>query len=372
MPVRFETAGGHLFDLGHIRRQGGEELIIRLLEKAALPTAPLWRVQVQKKLMCNSETPPVRVVDEPKRWAIYLKIKPGDNNSCHYCSLLMPDGHVGPAVYPTLKQAAERLDRNWRHQVVETPGRQPPDAAWPHLDAEGRPAPVEAPAAALPPEAPITDPAAAAGAEAATGEGGEAVEEEMEDRACARPSGTARGWLGDPDKVRLLLLAIYEIDQEGTFPQDRFVEMLCQRLGWQGVNRYEVGGVFTTLVRRGYILRRMQGAKPYGYRLTAAGTAQIDDLTRPTGEGRVAAAPAASVAGLPAGDVVQALRSFTPIAQQIVEANQRLEKIAAREAELSEELQKLHQERDEITRFLSDAQVQTILSQLLKIGRPPA
>jgi hypothetical protein len=373
MPIRLETAGGHLFDLTHIRRQGGEELIGRLLEKAGLPTCPLWRVQVQKKLMCNSETPPVRVVDEPKRWAVYLKVKPGDNNSCHYVSLLMPDGLQGQSVYSSLKKAAMELDRNWRYRQVEPPGRGPTDPGFPKLSAEGHPlepapepAETEEVCVTVPPANEPVDMAQAADESAVEGDEGSG---ESQEKATGRPSGMARGWLSDPEKTQLLLWAIHEISQEGTFPQERFVELLVQRLGWHGVNRYEVGGVFTTLVRRGFIHRRLQGNKPFGYVLTPAGMSQIADLIQGSAPAPRVAPPAAPGIA-PTPDVLQAIRSFTPIAQRLLEANQRLEQVDAREAEINAELQRLRQEREEITRFLRDSQVQSVLDQLMRISRP--
>src|SRR5881392_2721114 len=126
MPVRVESAGDHAFDLAHIRRQRGEELVELLLERAGFEPEQQWRLQVQKKLTCTSETPPVRVVDEPKKWAIYLKIKPGDNDSCHYCSLLMPEGLQGQNGYSLLKRVALELDRNWRNQAVDDSDRVQP------------------------------------------------------------------------------------------------------------------------------------------------------------------------------------------------------------------------------------------------------
>ena len=73
MAVTLESAGTHHFDLGHLRRQGAEIMVERLLRHAGLDPELPWRLQVQKKLLCNSETPPLRVVDGPKKWAVYLE-----------------------------------------------------------------------------------------------------------------------------------------------------------------------------------------------------------------------------------------------------------------------------------------------------------
>ena len=55
----------------------------------------------------------------PRSGRFTSKVKPGDNNSCHYCSLLMPDGLQGNRVYPELKRVETELDRNWKHTQDE-------------------------------------------------------------------------------------------------------------------------------------------------------------------------------------------------------------------------------------------------------------
>jgi hypothetical protein len=289
MAVRLESAGSHAFNLGHLRREGGEELVERLLANAGFADDRTWRLQVQKKRLCNSETPPVRVVDGPKKWAVYLKIKPGDNNSCHYCSLLMPDGLQGQTVYHALKAVALTFGRNWRNTAVDNADAVPPVQAMaggncrppnvPTTEARagaGETAAVAggvAPPTAGPPAPPPPAPPPTRG-----GQGG-----------VAGGKSAVRGWLGDRDKIRLLLLAIHEISQEGACPQDRFAELLCDRMGWEGANRYEVGGVLTSLVRKDYIARRLRGSRPFGYLLTEEGLRVIADLVH----------PAAPVAGAP-------------------------------------------------------------------------
>ncbi len=183
-----------------------------------------WRLQVQKKLNCNGETPPVRVVDEPKKWTVYLKIKPGDNDSCHYCSLLMPNGLNGQTIYYLLGKASAELDRNWRNRAVEPsngthadrvaelfpndpPVKEPltllpasppsPDLPPSPPPPEFSPAVNEIVSSEPPPSAPV--PAALPPIEAS-------------ETAVPR-SGRARGWLNEPDKMRLLLLAIHEVNR---------------------------------------------------------------------------------------------------------------------------------------------------------------
>jgi hypothetical protein len=337
MSITIESAGSHAFDLGHLRRQGGEELVRRLLTRAGLDDGLPWRLQVQKKLFCNGETPPVRVVDGPKKWAVYLKIKPGDNNSCHYCSLLMPPGLQGTEVYPVLKRVEDELDRNWRNQAVEHVNGVPPGA-------EGKAA-----REALPAAAPT-----AGDSEGSAGEGAASA------GADEQKSGT-KGLLSDPDKVGLLLLAIREINQEGYPNHDAFAAAFARKLGLKDANRYEIGGVLTSLVRKDYIIRKYRGSRAFGYELTEAGQKFIDDLEAAPAPGPAPAAPAP-----PRAEPAQVIRSFGPVARRFLEASDRLEQIAAREAELTAELEALRKERGELCHFLDDPDTQRVLAGLLR------
>jgi hypothetical protein len=329
MTVKIEAAGSHAFDIGHIRRQGGEELVGKLLNEADLPDDLLWRVQVQKKLNCNSETPPVRVVGDPKKWAVYLKIKPGDNNSCHFCSLLMPPGFQGEEVYERLRDATLELDRNWRIK------------------------PVEALSAETSGELAVNNHTAA----------GESAGDGAAAEPAAKPQGgSMRGWVGDPEKMQLVLIGIHDVNQEGSFPQDRFVELLCQRMGWPEANRYEVGGIFTSLVRKDLIIRKLRGSRPYGYELTREGMRLVEAAK---GKG---AAPA-GVPAAPARDPMEVIRSFSSVAQRFLDANSRLVAIANRETELVMELEGIRKEREVICSFLDDPEVQKILGGLSQAAK---
>jgi hypothetical protein len=333
MTVRIESAGDHAFDIGHLRRQGGEELVTKLLDEAALPDDRLWRVQVQKKLNCNSETPPARVVGDPKKWAVYLKIKPGDNNSCHFCSLLMPPGFQGEEIYDRLRDATLELDRNWRIKPVDETS--PEETSEPAVNHH------------------------TSAAEAANGS------PEAPEPAAKPQGGSMRGWVGDPEKMQLVLVGIHDVNQDGSYPQDRFVELLCQRMGWDEANRYEVGGIFTSLVRKNLIIRKLRGSRPYGYELTREGLRLVEAAQ---GKGVVPAGAAAP----PARDPMEVIRSFSSVAQRFLDANSRLQQIATRETELVMELEGLRKEREQICGFLDDPEVQKILGGLSQAARPRA
>lgn len=384
MPVTIEAAGSHAFDLGHIRRQGGEELLRLLLEKAGLQLNMPWRLQVQKKINCNGETPPVRVVDEPKKWAVHLKIKPGDNDSCHYCSLLMPNGLSGQTVYYLLGNASAELDRNWRNKAVEPSNGTHADRA---AELFPNDLPGKEPLAVLrgSPAAPEPSPAQGEAASFETQLSAPVPADplvEASEPATPR-SGRVRGWLNESDKTRLLLLAIHEINQGGTYFQDQWVELLCQRMGWGGANRHEVGGVLTSLVRKDLIERRFRGSKPFGYLLSAEGSRLIADLVpdasaQPRSVSLSSGAPLTAPPPAPVpsppppaprtvNDPSGLIRSFGPIAKQFLEANARLEEIGRREEELTAELDLLREERERICRLIEDSQIQSILANLTRL-----
>jgi hypothetical protein len=360
MSVTIESAGSHAFDLDHIRRQGGEELVLRLLSEAKLSTDLPWRLQVQKKLNCNSETPPARVVAAPKKWAVYLKIKPGDNNSCHFCSLLMPPGLQGETVYAALRKATLDLDRNWRIRAVDAFAAQPSEQG-PALDEDQLPTPEAEEEAEFPEET--------AAEEEAPPEETTVQEEERPAAAAAAAapaavqakaaSGSGKGWLSDPQKTRQLLQAIQEIDKEGPYPQDRFSELLAERLGWTTASRYEVGGVFTALVRKNLIVRKFRGSRPFGYELSQEGHQMLKDLTPPPPPPPPVAPPPP-----PATDPFEVIRSVGSVAQRFLDANLRLEQIENRERELAEEMEMLRDERADICAFLEDPAVRKVLSSL--------
>src|ERR1700682_459466 len=99
--VILETGGSHGFDLGHLRRAGAIRLLRLLLREAGYHKPVPWRVRVEKQFACGPETRPLTVLSA-KPWCCYLKIKPGDNNTAHVCSLLMPSGYRGGLGYEAL------------------------------------------------------------------------------------------------------------------------------------------------------------------------------------------------------------------------------------------------------------------------------
>lgn len=355
--IIFVAGGDHRFDLNHLRRQGGEDLV-RLLLREAGHEAHVWRVRVEKKFACGAGTRPVSVVGS-KPWCCYVKVKPGDNNSGHFCSLLMPDGLNGESIYEAIKGAEERVNRSWHTGVGERPAI---NGAAPTV------APTPAAAVIRAPQAPPDEVAN----EAAPPEGDtEAEVMATDDESTAEGPGVAktplRNWSRDEDKVRLTLLAVEEMAQAGPYAsKTEFVTALAERLGWQGVNRHEMGGVFTSLVRRGYLDPVYQGSKDLGYVLTDLGRQQIRDLLprSETGAGDSPRPPD------PAGDL---LLDLAGIVREYSASAERLQAIRARRAELMAEIQRLDAEARELSGIANDPEVRALVERLRRgPKKPPA
>lgn len=363
--IALEAGGDHQFDLGHLRREGAIRLIRLLLQTAGYRQPISWHVRVEKKIACGPETRSVTIVGS-KPWCCYLKMKPGDNNTGHYCSLLMPNGFRGEAVYEALKSVEDDVNRAWRDGDEEvspvdsngTPAEGPADRqaaareaahfllglAGAPLDNGPTPAPfIEGPAP--------TDPAPAA-------------EEES-----ANEPGTSEllGWTRDEDKVRLTLLAMHELVGEGKATGiEEFVAALAEKLSWQGLRRKQIGAIFATLTRRGHAYKLLQGSVPLGYALTAEGREIIRDLLPP---GEAAASPTARPVP-PAGrsaDPARLVAALSGVTQGYATAHQKLQENRDRRAQLLAEVERLDAEARELSRFVENPEVQNLLQRLIQL-----
>jgi hypothetical protein len=353
--IALDAGGDHQFNLGHLRREGAGRLIRLLLQTAGYRRAVRWRVRVEKKFGCGAETRPVTVVSS-KPWCCYLKIKPGDNNTAHFCSLIMPDGFRGEAVYEDLKEVEMRVNAAWRRgfegEVAPVEEQDQTD----NVEAEQPPAPEPAPA-----ELPSEPPPDAPPAEAA-----EAPAEQATESTTSEPSELL-GFSADPDKVRLTLLAIHEVGEEtkaGTL--DEFVGALTPKMGWQGLRRKQIGGLFTALVRRGLIQKVSRGSQPVAYALTDEGRKLIEDLL-PASQ---AHAPSRSAASIVAGMGLSAsgapsVRELSGLVERLNSNVKRLTELQARRAQLVSELETIDAEIRELNRHVNNPEVQELIRRLL-------
>ena len=108
--VALETESDQPLDLSELKLQGATRLMRFLLQSAGLNAPILWRLRVEKKLQSNGESRPVTVVSS-KPWCCFVKIMPANENSAHFCCLLMPAGFHGDKVYDALKDVEDGFDR---------------------------------------------------------------------------------------------------------------------------------------------------------------------------------------------------------------------------------------------------------------------
>jgi hypothetical protein len=205
--------------------------------------------------------------------------------------------------------------------------------------------------------------------------GGESFAEDDSPDEALPLSGTGertelRNWTKDPDKLRRTLVALREVDRSGPWSsKTAFVTALARKLGWQGVNRHEMGGVFTSLVRTEYIVPVRRGSKDLGYTLSSKGKEFIKDVlaqeeAQPAGAAAATSAAPAEPA-VPAVDAAQLMLDFTPLAQQLAEASRRLQENRTRRADLAAEIELLDAEADEISHLFQDREVQVLVQRLL-------
>jgi hypothetical protein len=360
-PITIEAAGTHRFDIPHLRREGAERLLRLLLQTAGLPLHLRWRVRIDKKITCGPQTRPISVYGY-EAWRCSLKIKPGDNNTAHLCSLIMPAGYVGGSVFHDLKSVEQLVNRAWRGdettEELETPMSNE-DATEDQKLEDGQAAASpsvceeESPPASEP-EVLIPEPA---------------EEEETN-------GSVLRGWSHDPDKVRLTLLAIAEGQRDCKEDIDVFVETLTDKMGWHGLRRKQIGGIFTALVRRGLIIRLMNGSRALGYGLTPEGEKLIEDLK--AAEKPAARAPEPSrlppVPPLVAASPAETARLFTQVSDLLLHfaANaEKLQENRSRRAALLAEIERLDVEACELARVVSDPDIQAFANRVLGCSKVP-
>ncbi len=394
------------------------QLVRLLLQTAGYRKAVSWRVRVEKKINCGAETKPITVVGS-KAWCCYLKIKPGDNNTAHFCSLLMPAGYRGEVVYESIKDIEERVNFAWRTgfegEVVpmdeteltgtnvsaeETTRRNgvsphpfgngvvPPMESASAPQAEAPAAPVVPPpmsASAPQPQvsaAPVVPPPMSASAPQAEAPAAPAtlVSPELNkgDDGDEDARGTEmRGWSQDPDNLRLTLLAIHEAGKEGkTTNQEFFVFALIDKLGWQGMRRRQIGGVLTQLVRQGYITAIRRGSQKLGYELTPQGQQLIHGLLPPSEVGAPSTdrqpptvKPATAVSPTDPAGLMLAL---SKIAEETTTAYKKLQENRARRAQLLAELDQLDAAAKQLSQVVNNPEVQSLLQRLAHLTGSPA
>jgi hypothetical protein len=343
--VQIESAGDHSFDLDHIRREGGAEVVETLLNAAGLEGH--WRVRIDKKIGCTSHTKPISVTNY-QPWGIHIKIKPGDNNTAHSCSLLFPeqesenwDADYAKHLCNKLKLLEDTANAKWRDKrkrykasapfvVTSTvPLVKPQDAKIPEPQAEVKPEPrVEFKPEVVPePEIPES--------------------KKVDDFS-------AKKILGDPVTIETILFWIYKANKTGLYGKDNFMSKLRTDMKWGDATRHATGSVITNLIKMDMVCQVKRGETVVGYELEETGLKIIQHLIddKPKQEHL---------------DASKVLKSLGQLGAWFSIASKRIQEIETERELLKEQLVTLDAEEKEICAIIQDPKVQIILGQLVSV-----
>lgn len=357
--VTIETAGDHSFDLGHVQREGGTDLIASLLEAAGVDRRKRWRLRIDEKITCTSHTLPIHVT-QPKPWCVYIKIKPGDNNTAHRCSLLVPDGSdkgYAKELYEKLKLVEGTVNDEWRgKRRTSTPEPEPvaKKIEEPEMPALADPPSVRHPVHPIPHDTtPILE---------------EELEVELPEEEGEWTPGperfNAKKLLRDPEQVRLVLFEIYKLSKNPVIQtREHFMDAMRHNMKWQDASKHSTGAIVSSLLKADYLMQVMVGAKIVGYALDEKGTRLVQDLI----EKHEAAKHAQHVPPKPAIDTTKVLQSLGKVGEWFHTASKRLVEIATEREMLQEQLDNLNKEEKQICSVVEDPKIQSVLIQLTEV-----
>jgi hypothetical protein len=369
--VAIEAAGDHSFDLEHIRREGGADLVALLLEKAGVDRRMKWRLRIDEKITGTSHTDPIHITVY-KPWCVYIKIKPGDNNTAHRCSLLVPDGSdkgYAKELCAKLQLVQSTVNNEWR-------GKRPR-----HAEPEPKKEPLPVPVAEEPVPVPVVEepvPATLAPPKAElNGHHKPAPQlaeepdilptEEHEVPVLTEETFSAKKILRDPMQVRDILFAVYKINKlPGINTREHFMDMLRADMKWQDAGKKATGAVITSLYKSDYLMQVVSGVKIVGYRLDDKGKEAVKDLIERY-EAEKVATNAPPPPPKPAIDTSKVLQSLGKVGEWFHTASKRLQEIAAEREMLMEQLASLDTEEKEICNRVSDPKTQAVLIQLTEV-----
>jgi hypothetical protein len=242
--VSIMSSGTHKFDLGLLRRQGAEDLVALLLEKAGIFEGN-WRVRIDEKKTCTNFTLPI-TVQSFKPWCIYIRIKPGDNNTCHNCSVLLPDQsphQYAKTLYNKFKEVLGCVNSEWKPSLERKP------------------------------KVTTTEPILLEEQE---------VQEQVEipfQEEVVKSTLSPKQLLRDPEQVRNVLFAVHKLSLlDSIKDQAKFMDLLRIEMAWQDASKHVTGSIIANLLRNDYVEHLMVGKKIIGYALKEKGKRLIPDF----------------------------------------------------------------------------------------------
>ena len=376
MPVKVTAGGTHQYAMRQFEDAGAAELIEQTLRVAGLDTSKLWNLQVYKRIHGGPQMDPISVWGTPKKHAVILKVRPGDNDTAHMCGLLVPSGSKGEDIYKSIRPAVELVSQGWNKKLrkhhkqestvtnlVSEPSRTQetfeiapvettttgdglvhvPCMKHPMVPMPAHPVCAPMPMPEPEPELPAIQPPAS--------------------KYNSRHPDLC-GWLKDPANERLLLAVMYDTQKDVVDDYKHYNEIIMNKLGWEGMSNAQMGGLFTGLGKKDLVVLKMKGSKRVGYILSDAGEAVIADIVGlPVKKKAVAPAPAP--------DLLSVLQSVTALADKLRDSGGRIRDITTREQELQKaqadiaaELELLNEEKLRLASVLQQGDVRQLLAGL--------
>lgn len=327
MSVTIDSAGDHSFDLVHLRRSGGEELIQLLLNKAGYGSPVEWQVRVNKKQHCSGMTPPVSVI-RYNEWGIYVRIKPGDNNTCHNITILVPKGYVACEIYKKIKTVEKLFNRNWRKADM--------------VDVNGE---FDVPEALVE----VSD---------------SVIDQTIED---VKIKFNVAQFLTNNDNLKAICLTVLTLSNTRYRNNAQFMADFSKHLNIKMEGR-QAGAMMRSVVHRDLLRKVYDGGRHAGYALTKKGMSLIqEDLEvqqqLPVVDVPKPKSPVVSI------DRSKLLRDLGPIAEDISHASARIKAIEKEREELKNKLALLDKEEQELCELLDSDQISGFLDRLSNVNK---
>jgi len=326
-----------------------------MLEKAGFYEQVPWRVRVNEKQQCSGMTPPISVI-RYKEWGVFIRIKPGDNNTCHNVTLIIPVGLKANEVYQKLKTIEKSFNRNWRK--VENTVPVPTLNGFNGVSEIGDDTSLDAAEAVL-------------------------QEELLNEEAVENKRLDVQSFLSNNDNIKAICLSIHAMettDYASRKDTSQFMSSICQNLSISLTGR-QGGSMMRSIMNRGLARKVHEGKYHVGYLLTRKGKDLIKDDLLPSQPPIASVAKEEEVvavveAGKKQPEPLKTNRAdlilkIGPIAQDISHASARLKEIGVERGEHQKKIEALDKEEQEICELLESEEIERFLADLVDIKLKP-
>lgn len=346
--VTLDAPGGHHYNMTHLIREGGQELLKQLLEKAGISGS--WRASVLKQHNCSGMTPPVSVYGY-RHWCVYVRIKPGDNNTCHNVALIVESSeHKAEALFKCIKKVEKEFDRNWRLKPKMTTTLAPEPKNELSVAFQSEPLVENRLEIFTPPRVEEEPPTTVVVP---------SVEEEEEGDTVFQFDENFADYLKDVENLKKVCCEVHNQSNKSFEDNRSFRETLCKTLGLN-VSSRQAGAMLRTLWQRGYLSKKMEGKIHIGFFLTEKGLV----FAGLKGEPVVVKEESIVSGGVDLADLIIRLGGF---ARELSEAAITVQTIRDEKAKLLAQVRELNCQEEKACAILKNAEVDLLLSKVLEI-----